>query len=298
MNKVKAFIFKPRRRVGGKVVVREFYHLRYCLPGEHRYRELSLGVREKAVAEERLRVFVHEQEGEAAGIVEPKALRHAAQKRMTDHLDDFIADLEARGKDEMYAYNMRKRIGLLITKCGWEYPKHVTADCFFAWRVAHKDKAAKTLNDYLASMSALLNWMERQGKLKANPLRSVGKVEVRGKETRLRRALSVEEMRRLIEVAGERKLAYLLAAHTGLRRSELEALEWGDVCLDSPQPFLRVRASTTKNHKAATLPLHSDLVELLRQRKEQSGTIAEKVIARCPTVAALKADLKAAGIAF
>jgi integrase len=93
-------------------------------------------------------------------------------------------------------------------------------------------------------------------------------------------------------------LAYLLAAHTGLRRSELEALEWGDVVLDVPQPHLRVRAATTKNHKAATPPLHGDLIGRLRELRSQSGGAADKVLERCPPMAQLKADLKKAGIPF
>lgn len=294
MNAVKAFIFRPRRRVGGKVRIGSCFHLSYRLPGEDRYRTRSLGVHDRTVAEEKRREFLREQEAEAVGITEPKALRASAQKRMSEHLADFIADLEARGKDDMYTYNMAKRIGLLIRDCGWEYPKHVTPDSFLAWRVAHKDKAAKTLNDYLASASALLNWMERHGKLKANPLRSVAKVESRGKEKRVRRALSDDQMRRLVAVSGPRALAYLLAAHTGLRRSELEALQWEDVVLDTPRPFLRVRASTTKNHMAATIFLHEDVVALLRAVETPCGAVLD----RCPSIAELKADLQAAGVPY
>lgn len=294
MNRVRAFIFKPRRQVDGKVQAGEFYHLRYRLPGEQRYREISLQVRDRAVAEEKRRAFVHEQEAEAAGIVEPKALRDGAQKRMADHLRDFVGDLEARGKDDMYVYNIGKRIGRLLTDCSWEYPKHVTPDSFLAWRVANMSKAPKTLNDYLSSVSELLKWMERQGKLKAVPLRCVGKVEARGKERRVRRELTVEEMCRLVEVAGSRTLAYLLAAHTGLRRAELESLQWGDVVLDTPRPFLRVRASTTKNHKGAILYLHGDLVTMLQGIQKQSGPVLE----RCPSIEELKADLTAARIPY
>jgi integrase len=255
MKKVKAYIFKPRRRLNGKVKTGEFYHLRYQLPGETGYREITLGVRERAVAEEKRRDFIRQHESEAAGIIEPQALRDSAQKRMEDHLADFLADLGARGKDEMYVYNIGKRVGLLTRECCWKYPKHVSAESLLNWRVGHQDKAAKTLNDYLASASALLNWMERQGRIKVNPLRSVAKVDGCGKERRVRRALTIDQMQRLVAVSGPRSLAYLLAAHTGLRRAELAALEWGDVMLDAPRPFLRVRAATTKNHKQATISL-------------------------------------------
>src|ERR1035437_5599155 len=143
MKRLSAYIFRPRRRVNGRVKAGEFFHLRYLLPGETRYREISLGVREHAVAEEKLRDFIHQQEAEAAGIIEPKALRDSAQKRMKDHVADFLADLETRGKDEKYVYNMGIRLGMLLRECSWEYPKHVTPDSFLKWRDCHRDKAAK-----------------------------------------------------------------------------------------------------------------------------------------------------------
>jgi integrase len=298
MTKIKAYIFKPRRRVNGKVKTGEFYHLKFQLLGETRYRDISLGVRERAVAEEKRREFIRQHESEAAGIIEPKALRDSAQKQMKDHLTDFLADLEARGKDEKYVYNMGIRVGMLLRECGWEFPKHVTPDSFLNWRVTHRDKAAKTLNDFLASASAVLNWMERQGRVKANPLRVVGKVEGRGKERRVRRALSPEQMRRLVAVSDLWSLAYLLAAHTGLRRAELEALQWGDVLLDAARPFLRVRASTTKNRRQATIFLHQDLIGSLRGKQPVGVNLSDRVLERCPTMKEMKADLTAAGIPY
>ena len=41
-----------------------------------------------------------------------------------------------------------------------------------------------------------------------------------------------------------------------MRSSELGALTWGDLHLDAVTPFVKVRASTTKNGKSADLRLH------------------------------------------
>jgi len=78
----------------------------------------------------------------------------------------------------------------------------------------------------------------------------------RGKEKRVRRALSFEEMQSLLDVCGPRKAVYLAAVFTGLRRAELGALQWGDVHLDAPAPYLCVRAATAKNRKEQPVPLH------------------------------------------
>jgi len=63
-------------------------------------------------------------------------------------------------------------------------------------------------------------------------------------------------------------VAYALALFTGLRRGEIEALEWRDLSIASASPCLSVRASTTKNSKPAHIPLHADLVAILREWRD------------------------------
>jgi hypothetical protein len=74
-------------------------------------------------------------------------------------------------------------------------------------------------------------------------------------------------MLRLLAVAGERKPVYLMAVHTGLRRSELAALNWDDLHLDAVTPFVEVRASTTRNSKPAEMRLLCELAAALGELK-------------------------------
>jgi integrase len=60
----------------------------------------------------------------------------------------------------------------------------------------------------------------------------------------------------------------LTAAFTGIRRGELEQLVWGDFHLDVAEPFVNVRASISKNHKQAGLPLSVEVVAALRQHRQ------------------------------
>ncbi len=104
--------------------------------------------------------------------------------------------------------------------------------------------------------------MVAQGRMAVNPLAKVDRVEERGKQTE-RRALTVEEVERLLAVAGDRGIHYLAAAHTGLRRMELEGIKWGDLVLNNERPIINVRAAITKNKKTAVIDLHPQLVEEL-----------------------------------
>ena len=258
-----AYLVKPRRRRAGKLVIGPYYLIRWRPDRQSRWVEVPLHVRDKSVAVEKLRGFRRDKERELAGISLPDGLVEGAGKTLAVHLGDWIAELISTKRDAMYCYNLRKRVEILISECGWVLPRDVTVDSFCQWR-GRQTKAAKTLNDFLSAASGLLNWMVRRGRLLANPLLGgVSKVSTSGVESK-RRALSDDEMGRLLSVAGPRKAVYLLAALTGLRRSEVEGLRWGDVHLDALKPFLSVRASTTKNGKAAQIWVRDDLAASLR----------------------------------
>jgi integrase len=107
----------------------------------------------------------------------------------------------------------------------------------------------------------------KQGRIVSNPLAAVGKVETRGREVHARRAYSDDEVKALLNVAGKYRLPCLVAALTGLRHGELKRLRWGDLNLSAEKPSVTVRASISKNHKQACLPLHPVvLAELLQFR--------------------------------
>jgi len=119
----------------------------------------------------------------------------------------------------------------------------------------------------------------------------------RGRERRQRRALTHDEMSRLLAVNASRRVVYLAAVQTGLRRAELESLRWDDVHLEAARPFLTARASTTKNHLRAHIFLRDDLAAALRAILPPSSDGAGAVFeGRIPDMPTFKADLATAGI--
>ena len=283
-------VFKQK---GSKV-----YRGRFKLSGETSVRDVPLETRYQHVAEAKLRKIVKELEEEAAGLISPRQVRDAAQRSLTEHLSEFIADLEARGRCKKHVKHTRNRLARLFDQNEWRRFRDIDPNGFARWRSGQNDLSAKTCNEYLGHANALLNWCVRNGRLAHNPLASVQKVETRGRETVKRRALSPDELQRLLTISGHRSTAYLLAATTGLRRGEIKALVWEDVTLDAPKPFLTVRASTTKNRRSATIPLVESLASALRQLKArkqaESGPVFRPGV---PTTKMLVKDLQAAGIA-
>ena len=283
--------------MNGKLVLSQSYYGHYRLANEAKQHTVILHTPDKQVAVARLRKLVAEAEREAAGIGVPKHLLAAAQKPLLTHMEDFLTDLDASGRDKMYCANLRCRLKALIEECGWQHPKNVTADSFMAWRSQQKF-APKTLNDYLDAANGLLKWMLRTARLEINPLQLVRKVKTAGRETRVRRALSVKQVQRLLEVSGERKIVYLTAINSGLRRAELAALQKGDCFLDDKRPHLKVRASTTKNAKSATIWLNEEVTAELKKLIPAGAGASEKVFAKIPDMDQFRKDLAAAEIPF
>lgn len=292
-------VYRPTRMKNGKRVRQRIYRLAYCLPGMKGKKYVSLQTSDKQVAERKADEFLRELQQEEAGVIPPKARREAVIRPLSKHIEDYASDLRSAGRDEGYVYTVEKRLLKLCVECGWKLIRDVTADSFQAWR-AKQNKAAKTLKQYFDTATGLVKWLERNGRFSGNPLQHVSRIETRGREQRLRRAFSSAEMERLLAVAGPRRLGYLAAVFTGLRRGELRALEWGDLHLDVEHPFIAVRASTTKNHRKAAIPLHAQLAGELRNARPMDVEDGDVVFSKetLPSMWWMRRDLQAAGIPF
>jgi hypothetical protein len=89
---------KRRSRQGEKLKITRCYYLRYRIGDMPVDKWKSLGVTDFAVANKKAQDFIREEEREAAGIIEPKLARDAAQKALREHLNDYEADLLTRGR--------------------------------------------------------------------------------------------------------------------------------------------------------------------------------------------------------
>ncbi len=102
--------------------------------------------------------------------------------------------------------------------------------------------------------------------------------------------------RRLESLGRERRLVYLIAMWTGLRRAEIKQLQWSDIDLDSELPQIRLRAGTTKSRRGDTIVLHPQVAEALRAARPQGTTSRQLVVSSVPCMKTLRADLKLAEI--
>jgi integrase len=276
-----------------------YWQMRYRLPNETKWRQESLGVREKQNAE-RLKIqFIIKLEKELVGIAPSELEITNAHLSLFELVEEYRDDLHALKRGDEYVKTTCQQVTTIAKDCCWMRVSDIKADGFTRWRSRNGQRSPRTLNLYLASLKAFLNWLIRTGRLESNLLDLVANVKTTNDIRRERRAFTDTEIRRLLTIAPpERRIVYLTAIHTGLRRGELFALEWRDMFVDEVPALMILRAETTKNDKREPVYLHPELVAELKAIRSDDVTPGQKVFVKISRMAKFKQDLKAANIPY
>jgi len=193
----------------------------------------------------------------------------------------------------------------------------LNADVLLRWLQEQTDNGmgARTRNSYREPMNTFCNWSVSKGFLRYNPFKKVPKLREEVDVRHERRALTGEEIARLLKAAEERplhdvtaihrgphkgmakadvcdrakqdakrtgmerRLIYATLLYTGLRKNELASITCGQVLLDDRIPHIYLKAVSAKSRKAAHLPLHPELTRQLKEwfvLKRQEGKAASK----------------------
>jgi len=296
---MEARIYKSKRLRNGKRVAGRLYRARVKLDGDEKVRDIALKVSDRQVAQQKLNELVRELEHEAAGLLPAKLEREAAQSPLLDLVGEYVNELTVLGRSEDHLRHVDKRLRKLVRECHWTKLGEVTPASFQSWRKAQAGKAPKTLNEYLAVLSAFWTWLRRLGRAAANPFELVERADTRGKEKCKRRALSDADVVRLLQMAAKHQLAYMLPLYAGLRRKEAAKLRWCDLVLGEEGGLLRMPVAVNKNRKDQPLPLHRELVAALQRSKPKDSPADALVLVHgVPDMDEFRADLEKAGIPF
>jgi integrase len=252
----------------------------------------SLGTRDKNAASILAGEIVKRLEMKEAGV---PVFEGTADACPLDLVTEYEAELRRRGSAAQHVQRTIQR--LRDTLEGVERLSEVTPQFVrrALTKVAEKGLSGATQNGYRVALSGLFGWLVAEERWPTNPVTHVEPV-AKGEPTRTRRALTREELDRLVAAAGRRRgVAYLFAATTGLRRSEMAALRWADVDLDAAT--VTVRAATAKNRKDAVQPLPAGTVTALRAHRGLRQP-EDRVFDSVPSTKGLRADLRAAGLAY
>ncbi len=223
---------------------------------------------------------------------------------LAQHFEDYLAYLEAKGTCKEHRAERDRQLRRIARECGFSWLADLDRTTLERWltQQARNAMSARTRNSYLASATAFCNWCadNEVGRLRMNPFDGIEKANEKADQRRQRRALTEEELVKLLVVARERPLLEALTVRkgprkgeryadvrpevrerlewvgreraliyktlvlTGLRKGELASLTVAQLYLDQPNPFIALGAADEKNREGSSIPLREDLAADLR----------------------------------
>jgi len=282
-----------------------------------RRRTRSAGTTDRRVAErlagdlEKRTLLVRE------GLADPRVDRFAAaaRKPLAGHVKDFLQYLLDKGNGDKHLSDREGQLTRLIaamraTRLADLTPGRVRAGIADLKRV--RDISVTTSNRHLRAVMGLSRWLVREGRMESDPLVGLSGGNPATDRRHERRALSPEEVSRLIAAAEtgkphrglsgpDRAMLFRVALGTGFRASEIASLTPASFHLDKEQPIIVVEAGYSKNRRRAVQPIRRDLADLLRPWL--ASRPADRPVFDVPhlhhrTAAYVKHDLAAAGIPY
>jgi len=186
--------------------------------GTGRIRKVSTGCRDRDAALIVLAELERRAERVRCGSLtaaEDAALDHQATP-LAEHIAAYLRHLAGkRGKGgkptvaQKHVANVRRQLRCIIAECGFARLHDLNRDAVERWVQAAVSTgcSARTVNAHLAAIVAFCNWCVAEGRLVVNPLTRLRKLDERADRRHERRALTEDELRRLLTVARLRPLA-------------------------------------------------------------------------------------------
>jgi len=218
------------------------------------------------------------------------------------------------------------RIKKVCIACNFVKMTDMNAGVLLRWLQEQTDNGmgARTRNSYRESINTFCNWaVDIEGCLNYNPFKKVPKLSEDVDVRHERRALTGEEIGKLLKAAEERplydvtairrgprkdttkaeicdltkreaerlglerKLIYATLLYTGLRKNELASITFGQVVLGGRIPHIHLKADSAKSRKAAKLPLHPELLKQLKDwvtlKKSEGKASPKQKLFQVPT---------------
>ena len=280
-------------------------------------RRMKKGFTDKALTKQLAEKMNHECRMRRLGLIdaEQEERAQAQQAEIEPHLADYEKSLRAKENSEKHVKLTLSRVRKIIQGCEFKQLKDLSADDVetFLTELREEDEIGfKTYNHYLQAIDGWCNWMISRQRLDRNPLSGIPRLNAELDVRHPRRALTPDEFSQLLSSASqsdieiqcysgeERARIYTLSYMTGLRKGELASLTPKSFKLSGKQPTVTVEAKSSKHRKKDVLPLHPELVPMLKtwiKGLKPNQPLFEKLGKR-KTWLMVKKDLENAGIEY
>ena len=206
------------------------------------------------------------------------ASRVAATRPLADMISTFEEALRARGRTEKHIGQTVTRAKRVFSEASidqWTQIDPHRVEAALARMREREGLGLTTSNHHLTAARAFTAWAVRTRLATEDPLRGCRPMNARVDRRRVRRPLSEDEVRSLLEataatparhgVSGAvRALIYRLVVESGLRAGEIKSLRVSSFDnLSGDGPTVRVEAKNSKHRREDTLPLLPGLARAL-----------------------------------
>jgi integrase len=291
------------------------------------WHEIPTKCTDEVAAREVLARLVRRSELVRSGVIsqdEDVAATHG-RTPIAEHIDAYVAHLRLKSCDEHRVKQVESRLGRVLRDCCFARLGDLALAPIEAWLSARKIEgmASGTRNGYREVLLGFSNWCVKSGRLVSHKLGNLPRGDVRSDRRRVRRALTEDELERLLEAARsrplvealtvrhgpragslranvrphvrerleaqgrERALLYKVLVLTGLRKAELASITIAQAVLDGATPHLVLDAADEKNRAGSLIPLRPDLAADLRawlvDRLALARATAERLDRTIPT---------------
>ncbi len=261
--------------------------------------EKSTGTSDRGVAGQIAAKWETEVALRRRGIINAAQAKAADHNRtpIIQHVKDYLDHCEHVGQDGMHIGNKRTQLNALVAGVGATRLSDLEPNTVerYLSSLVKAGKSHRTHNQHRVTVVAFVEWCVGQGRMESNPLRIVPTLNEAKDRRRVRRALTEDEVVRLVAVSPERGLYYLFAYYTGFRVKAVKATTWGDV--DWEAGTIRVRVGNGKGKKDDVYySLHPRLGDELRKLKPVFNNAGARIFRSVPTIRTFHRDCERAKI--
>ena len=283
-NGIVTWLVKGIKRIGklsksGKVNVQSENWTAQFTDETGTVRRVATKTTNRNAAEKILARYVAEIDRIRAGIATREELSKAHVKNITldDALNRFCTKMTASGNTTKHIRLTEHRILHLCQETNIDTLVKIRRETIERWiasEIQKKTLTPSSINHYITAIKSFVKYAAEIELLPNNPLKCIRKINEAVGQRKVRRALTDEEVKRLLQAAetrqcrskeksSERSLVYRLLLGTGLRSTELSLLTPNQI--DFARNRLTIEAAKTKNKKADVLPMRPDLVQSVKE---------------------------------
>jgi integrase len=190
-------------------------------------------------------------------------------------VNELLKDKQADGASERYLGDLRSRLTQFAECFNGKPVAEITAPEIDQWLRSLSDKetgkrlAATTRNNFRRVLIVAFNFARERGYSAGNPAEKSARAKVIESAIGI---LTIEETARLLESAAPELVPYIaIGAFAGLRRAELERLDWREVDLQSG--LIEVTAKNAKSARRRFVRIQSNLAKWLQPCAQVSGSV-------------------------